>query len=231
MKNSKNKTPKEIFKEEHESLRAKAEMWMKDASNNSMVVATLIAAVVFAAAFTVPGGNQQEKGTPILLRSTSFIVFFISNAIALFSSTASMLFFLSVFVSGYSEEDFGVSVPSKLLLGLATLLISILCMIVAFSAACILMYKSASSFSSLAPVVASALVGIPLTLFSVGQCHELFVDLFVSQYQSRFLFRPSKRRLFLRKTPIDQEWIDRKYEMQVKRKGSKIVEDSRDVEH
>ncbi|XP_059436316.1 ankyrin repeat-containing protein NPR4-like [Corylus avellana] len=217
MKNSEGKTPKDIFKMEHEVLKREAEMWMKDVSNNCMVVATLIAAVVFAATFTVPGGNNQEIGTPIFLRSTWFIVFFISNAIALFSSTSSMLFFLSVFMSRYSEEDFSVSVPSKLLLGLATLLISIVCMIVAFSAACILMYKSASSW---APVIASASVGIPLTLFSMGHCPELFVDLFLSQYQSRFLFRrPYKPRLFLQKTPVDQEWIHRKYEMQVKRKG------------
>ncbi|XP_059436343.1 ankyrin repeat-containing protein NPR4-like [Corylus avellana] len=73
-KNSRGKTPKEIFGEEHKDLQKDGEMWMKNTANNCMVVATLIATVMFAAAFTVPGGSDQTKGTPILLRSTSFMM-------------------------------------------------------------------------------------------------------------------------------------------------------------
>ncbi|XP_059436359.1 ankyrin repeat-containing protein ITN1-like [Corylus avellana] len=72
-KNSNGQTPKEIFIEAHTDLQKDGETWMKDTSNYSMLVATLIATVIFAAAFTVPGGNNQETGTPIFLRSTWFM--------------------------------------------------------------------------------------------------------------------------------------------------------------
>ncbi|XP_059436314.1 ankyrin repeat-containing protein NPR4-like [Corylus avellana] len=228
MKNKDGLTPKELFKKKHKDLQIEAEMWMESTSNNFMVVARLIVAVVFAAVFSVPGSNNQEQGTPILLRNTWFKVFFISDAIALFSSSASILLFLSMFVSRYREEDFLVLVPSKLLLALATLFISIMGMMVAFSAACILMYSRGTSW---APVVLSALAVIPITSFSLVNCKELFVDLMVSSYKSRFLFlQPSKRsRLFSQKMP-NREWINRKYEIQAKRNERENVGGSRNVE-
>jgi len=75
MKNSKGKTPKEIFTETHTNLQKDGEKWMKDTANYCMLVATLIATVIFAAAFTVPGGSNQDTGTPIFLKSKWLTVF------------------------------------------------------------------------------------------------------------------------------------------------------------
>ena len=129
-------TPGDLFTKKHKNLRREGEKWMKDTANYCMIVATLITTVVFATAFTVPGGSSQDTGTPILLKSIWFRVFFISDAIALFSSSSSILIFLSILTSRFTEMDFLVSLPSKLVLGLTTLFISIAGMVAAFSATC-----------------------------------------------------------------------------------------------
>ena len=121
MRDNKNRTPWELFTKEHKKLRREGEKWMKDTVNFYIIVATLITGVVFAAAFTVPGGSNQDTGIPIFLKSIWFRVFFIWDAIALFSSSSSILIFLSILTPRFTEMDFLVSLPSKLVLGLTTL--------------------------------------------------------------------------------------------------------------
>jgi len=191
-RNSNSQTPKEIFIKAHKDLQLDGEKWMKDTANYCMLVATLIATVIFAAIFTVPGGSNQETGTPIFLRRNWFMVFFISDAIALCSSSTSIVIFLSILTSRYTEEDFFKSLPSKLVFGLVTLFISMAGMMVAFSATCFLVYSSVGAW---VPFVVITLVGIPVALF-VRLHHKLWVDTLLSTYKSRFLFRPFKRRLF-----------------------------------
>ncbi|XP_062162204.1 uncharacterized protein LOC133869263 [Alnus glutinosa] len=185
-------TPWESFIGNHQKLKEDGEKWLKDTSNYCMLVATLIATVVFAAAFTVPGGNNQETGTPVFLKSNWFLVFFISDVVALLSSSTSILIFLSILTSRYAEEDFLVSLPARLLFGLTTLFTSIASMVVAFSATCFLVYDSEMSW---VPIVILASAGFPVTLFVVLH-YQLWADIFRSTYSSRFLFRPYKRKLF-----------------------------------
>nr|POE46200.1 ankyrin repeat-containing protein itn1 [Quercus suber] len=158
MKNSNNQTPWELFTKEHENLRVEGEKWMKDTVNFYIVVATLITGVAFAAAFTVPGGSNQETGSPILLRSIWFRVFFLSDAIALLSSSTSILLFLSILSSPFKEIDFLVSLPSKLELGVSALFNSIAGTLVAFIATCFLVFKSEMKWL---PIVIIALAGVP----------------------------------------------------------------------
>ena len=191
-KNLGKKTPKEIFVEAHQDLQKDGEKWMKNTSNHCMLVATLIATVIFAAAFTVPGGNNQETGIPIFFRKKWFMIFFISDVIALCSSLTSIAIFLSILMSRYTEYDFLKSLPSKLLFGLATLFISMVGMMVAFIATFILVYKSASARI---PILVITFACIPIILF--GLLHfKLWVDIFLSTNRSRFLFRPYEHRLF-----------------------------------
>ncbi|XP_028074642.1 ankyrin repeat-containing protein ITN1-like [Camellia sinensis] len=133
-KNSKGKTPRALFTKEHKDLVEKGEAWMKNTASQSMVVATLIATVMFAAAFTVPGGNDNNTGIPMFRKHSSFMVFAISDAIALVTSSTSILMFLSILTSRYAENDFLESLPIKLMIGLTTLFISITTMMVAFGA-------------------------------------------------------------------------------------------------
>ncbi|KAI3934336.1 hypothetical protein MKW92_015720 [Papaver armeniacum] len=139
----KGETADYIFTEEHSDLMKKAEDWMKDTSGSCMIVTALVATVAFAAAFTVPGGNisdtdNTKNGLPVFLGQSSFTVFAIADAFALFSSITSVLMFLSVYTSRYAEIDFLKSLPQKLIIGLATLIISMAAILVAFCASLII---------------------------------------------------------------------------------------------
>ena len=185
-------TPWDLFTEKHKDLRADGEKWMKETVNFYIVVATLISAVVFAAVITVPGGSNQETGTPILLKSIWFRVFFISNAIALLSSSASILIYVSILTSRFTEFDFLVSLPLKWVLGVITLVISIVGMVVAFSATCFLVLESELTWL---PIVIIALAGVLIISFVSQHC-QLWVGIIRSASLFKSLFGQRKNRLF-----------------------------------
>ena len=191
-KNSKNQTPWDLFTTQHENLRRDGEKWMKDTANNCMLVATLITTVVFAAAFTVPGGSHQATGIAIFHKAKWFRVFFISDAIALVSSSSSILMFLSILTSRFAEMDFLWSLPLKLVFGLTTLFISIVGMLVAFSATCFLVFKSEMAWF---PIVIITLAVVAIILF-LWLHLPLCVDIIRSTFFSRSLFRHVKRNSF-----------------------------------
>ncbi|ESR44792.1 hypothetical protein CICLE_v10003296mg [Citrus x clementina] len=163
--NRSNQTPREVFTQEHKDLVKEGEKWMKETASSCSVVAALIITVVFAAAFTVPGGSDS-KGIPNFLHEPSFMIFAISDMLALFSSITSVLMFLGILTSRYAEEDFLVSLPRKLIIGLVTLFFSIASMMVAFGAA---VHISLSHKWNLV-IIPIALVGfVPVTLFALLQ--------------------------------------------------------------
>jgi len=133
-----------------------------------MLVAMLIATVVFAATFIVLGDNDQGKGTPIFLERNWFLVFFISDSIALLSSSTLILIFL---------------------FGLIALFISIVGMVVAFGATCFLVYQHKMTK---VPTVIIVLAAIPISSYVLLH-YEILVDVLSSTYLSRFLFRSHKR--------------------------------------
>ncbi|CAL9000082.1 unnamed protein product [Prunus brigantina] len=102
---------------------------MKNTANSCMLVATIIATVVFSAAFSIPGGIADKIGAPNFVKETAFLIFAISDGVALFSSSTSMLMFLYILTSQYAENDFLKSLPLKLMVGLASLFISMTSMI------------------------------------------------------------------------------------------------------
>ena len=156
---SSNQTPREVFTEEHKDLVKEGEKWMKETASSCSVVAALIITVVFAAAFTVPGGSDS-RGIPNLLHEKYFMIFAISDTLALFSSITSVLMFLGNLT--YAEDDFLVSLPRKLIIGLVTLFFSIASMMVAFVAT---VHISLSHKWNLF-IIPVALVGcVPITLF------------------------------------------------------------------
>ncbi|XP_020535173.1 ankyrin repeat-containing protein At5g02620 isoform X2 [Jatropha curcas] len=185
-------TPREVFLEEHKELRKEGEEWMRNTANSCMVVATLIATVVFASAFTVPGGHGQDNGIPIFLELTTFKVFIVSDAISLVFSVSTVLSFLSILTSRYSIDDFRMSLPTKLILGLSFLFISILAMMIAFIATFFIIFKHGQlKFAYPVAVIAS----VPIFLF-IWQHALLFYQVIRSTFISSLLFRPNKNRLF-----------------------------------
>ncbi|GLU08681.1 hypothetical protein SLE2022_255780 [Rubroshorea leprosula] len=103
---------------------------MKQTAQSYTVVGALIVTIMFAAALTVPGSNNQDTGFPIFLQKRLFMMFVLSEAISLFSACISVLIFLGILTSCYAEEDFLKSLPTKLIIGICTLLISATTMMV-----------------------------------------------------------------------------------------------------
>ncbi|XP_026437341.1 protein ACCELERATED CELL DEATH 6-like isoform X3 [Papaver somniferum] len=182
-RNRKGYTAQFIFTQQHKGLVEKGGEWMKDTSGSCMVVAALIATVAFAAVFTVPGGNisdssSPKNGTPIFLQNTSFMVFATADALALFSSITSVLMFLAIYTSRHAEEDFYKSLPQKLIIGLATLFISMATILVAFGASLFIVLGDRFVWSLIPIALFSC---IPLSLFASLQL-PLFAEMVRSTY-------------------------------------------------
>ncbi|KAL9451720.1 hypothetical protein AB3S75_013315 [Citrus x aurantiifolia] len=188
--NSSNQTAREVFTEEHKELVKEGEKWMKETASSCSVVAALIITVVFAAAFTVPGGSDS-RGIPNILHEPSFMIFAISDILALFSSISSVLMFLGILTSRYAEDDFILSLPRKLIIGLVTLFFSIASMMVAFGAT---VHISLSHKWNLV-LIPIALVGcVPVTLFELLQ-FPLLLDMYSSTYGRSIIIDSSWREL------------------------------------
>ncbi|XP_076916389.1 uncharacterized protein LOC143576084, partial [Bidens hawaiensis] len=191
-KNNAGETPRELFTKKHADLVNKGEQWMKDTASQCMVVATLIATIVFAAAFTLPGGYNQGTGIPFFRKEPALIIFVISDAISLISSSTSILIFLSILTSRYAENDYLASLPNKLMFGIATLFLSIVTMMIAFSASFFVLYDKKVEW---VPITITSLAAMPVILFAILQ-FRLLKDIYYSTYGSRHLFRPKKRILY-----------------------------------
>lgn len=191
-KNEDGKTPRALFTKEHEELRAKGEEWMKKTAESCALVASLIATMVFSAAFQLPGGTNGETGAPILVDRPLFMVFAVCNAISLFSSSTSILMFLSILTSRYAEYDFLRSLPLKLMVGLTMLFFSIATMVAAFTATFFLTFRKGVRWI---PIPIAVLASVPIALFAFQQ-FPLLMDIYRSTYGSWSLFQPSQRKLF-----------------------------------
>ncbi|KAM2015110.1 hypothetical protein FF1_045382 [Malus domestica] len=111
MNNTDRMTARELFTKNHKELVKEGEKSMKVTATSCTVVGALIVTMMFAVAFTIPGGNTQDKG---------------------------YLTFLGMLTSRYSEDDFLKSLPRKMIFGLFTLFFSIAAMMIAFSSALML---------------------------------------------------------------------------------------------
>ncbi|KAK4593447.1 hypothetical protein RGQ29_017523 [Quercus rubra] len=181
-------TPRQLFTKNHADMMSNGEKWMKDTASSCTVVGALIVTIMFAAAFTVPGGNDQNKGFPIFLNEKLFMVFIVSDALSLFSSSTSVLMFLGILTSRYAEEDFLKSLPTKMIIGLSTIFFSIAAMMTAFSAALFLMLCEQSWI--VIPVI--CLASVPVTLFVLMQ-FPLLVDMTILTYRHGIFNRKMER--------------------------------------
>ncbi|KAJ0563891.1 putative ankyrin repeat-containing domain, PGG domain, ankyrin repeat-containing domain superfamily [Helianthus annuus] len=181
-------TPNMVFTMAHKDLVKEGEQWMKTTAESCSITAALIITIVFAAAITVPGGNNQEKGTPLFKKESAFIIFAISDAISLFASSTALLVFLSILTARFAENDFLVSLPRRLFIGLFALLLSTTSMMIAFSATLFLVFCDKKLWM-LVPI--SGLAFIPIASFVTLQ-FPLMVDLFKSTYLP--IFGSNKKR-------------------------------------
>ncbi|XP_073278596.1 uncharacterized protein, partial [Primulina huaijiensis] len=191
--NNDDKTPQMLFSEKHQELKSQGEKWMKDTATSCTIAAALIATVVFAAAFTVPGGLHGDTGVPIFVRKTSFVLFAISDSVSLFTSTTSLLMFLSILTaSRYAEQDFLYVLPKRLCIGLLTLFTSITFMMVAFAAA---IYITLKEKSNLFVVPMTVLACLPVTSFALLQ-FPLLIEVMCCTYGPGIFGKKSDRTLY-----------------------------------
>lgn len=87
---------------------------INNATNSVTVVAVLFATVAFAAIFTVPGGNDNN-GVAVASHAASFKVFFIFNAVALFTSLAVVVVQITLVRGETKAERRVVEVINKLM--------------------------------------------------------------------------------------------------------------------
>ncbi|KAL5568917.1 hypothetical protein UlMin_025492 [Ulmus minor] len=187
LRNADDETPQELFTENHKDLKEKGEKWMKDTAQSCTVPAALIVTIMFAAAFTVPGGLIQDTGRPLLLHDRFFRLFIISDAVSLFSSAISMIMFLGI-LSPYREADFLRSLPTKLMIGLFTLFLSIVAMMICFSAVLLILFDGESWV--IFPIILSS--SLPITLYLFMQFGLLF-EIFKSTYGSSIFEKSHSR--------------------------------------
>ena len=180
MKNDEGYTPYVLFEKSHETLRKEGEEWMRNTAQSSMVVATLIVSIMFSGQPT-----DELKLNPNLL-----LVYSISSAIVLFCSSTSLIMFLSILTSRYSYDDFLVSLPIKLIIGVTSLFISIAAMMVAFCASFSSKYHNHHGF----PLIVVLLVVFTFVpVLFVLLKYRLLVDIVQS---TGFRFQPRQRVLF-----------------------------------
>lgn len=189
--NDNKKTPSMLFSDEHKALAREGERWMKNTAGSSMIVGTLISAVMFTTAFTIPGGNDNKTGLPVLLETQekAFLIFMVSNALSMFTSSTSILMFLGILTARYAQEDFLKSLPTKLVFGLACLFFSIVTMMLSFGAAIYLMLNKQLAWVFYPIVVLST---VPVAFFTLLQ-FPLLVEMINRTYGSGIFGNPKKK--------------------------------------
>ncbi|KAL6184692.1 hypothetical protein ACLB2K_046092 [Fragaria x ananassa] len=175
--NSDGMTPHELFTKNHETLKKEAEDSMKGTASSCTVVGALIVTMMFAAAFTVPGGNNGNTDT-----------------LSLVSSTTSVIIFVGILTSRYAEDDFPKNLPTKMMIGLSTLFISIGTMMIAFSSALIIMLDKEYSWAVIPSIFAAS---IPVASFIWLQ-FSLLIEIIWSTYGQG---------IFDKKLKKDKTWI------------------------
>ncbi|KAL1207480.1 Ankyrin repeat-containing protein ITN1 [Cardamine amara subsp. amara] len=179
--------PRQVFEEAHEPLRKEAEEWMKYTASACSFVAALIATVTFQAIFTVPGGTDDSSGDPLHLTDSRFMIFTIADTLSFFASCTSVLIFLTILTSRYSFDDFLVSLPKKMILGLSIMFFSIAAMLVAFSTALFTMVGK----MPLLVIPVLPLACLPVTLFVMFQ-YPLLKEMISSTYGNNLFKRDTK---------------------------------------
>ncbi|KAG6382280.1 hypothetical protein SASPL_158053 [Salvia splendens] len=181
-KNKKGQTPHELFVAEHKGIRAEGEKFMKQTAKSCMMVTMLIATVVFTTAFTVPGG-YNNSGIPILKNERMFVIFPLSEAVATLSSLTSMLMFLSILISRYSDDDFLKALPIWMVVGVSTLFFSIVAMMALFCS-CLLFFER----GWVATTLLLAFFGCVPLMFVVLK-YRLLMTILRCTYSCTWLFR------------------------------------------
>ncbi|PRQ24768.1 putative ankyrin repeat-containing domain, PGG domain-containing protein [Rosa chinensis] len=183
-------TPRELFTKSHEKLMKDAEDSIKGIATSCTVVGALIVTIMFAVAFTVPGGSDSNTGLPVFMDKKLFKIFIISDVISLVTSTTSVIIFLGILTSRYAEDDFLTFLPTKMMIGLSTLFLSISAMMIAFSSALTIM--TGDKRNSKTFIRNLLLAFLPISSF-IWMQFSFIVEIFISTYGPGIFDKKIKR--------------------------------------
>ncbi|KAK2975372.1 hypothetical protein RJ640_012383 [Escallonia rubra] len=118
LQNVEGKTAEELFKTNHSKLREKAATTIKENNETLMVISTLIVTISFAALFSIPGGFDQNDGSPLFLKmeKQDLQLFITYVGGILFSSLLSLGCLLAIQWSPFHLESFLFVLPALHLL-------------------------------------------------------------------------------------------------------------------
>ncbi|PON78903.1 Transmembrane protein [Trema orientale] len=177
MKNSNGLTPKDVFTTTHAPLLKDGERWMKSTAKSCLMVSILIVVGILVTASRAHYDNERTT--------------FNWEAMALFSSLISTLTFLSILTSGYVEIEFLGSIHVKLIIGLATLFISMTTMLLAFNGGMFLILSYPHRILKGIPTLTLVIGSIPIALFVFLEYRFLSKLLYLS-LSSSFIFQARK---------------------------------------
>ncbi|XP_010105991.2 uncharacterized protein LOC21389432 [Morus notabilis] len=175
-KNSNGLTPQDLFTLEHATMLKDGENWMKSTATSCMLVSLLLTTLVITAAFHAI--NNIKERTPF-----SSDVLNVSESVALVSSSVSTLVFFSILTSNYGKKDFLCLLPLKLIVGVATLFVSMSSMMAAF----IGRFSVSLPRDGLkwVPTLTFMGISIPVALVILVQLYQLLWKLWDSTFVSR----------------------------------------------
>ncbi|KAI3705250.1 hypothetical protein L1987_75484 [Smallanthus sonchifolius] len=124
------------------------------------------------------GGTNGSNGLPIFSERLAFVVFAVSDALALFMPASSMLMFLGILTARYAVQDFLYSLPKRLIIALLSLFLSIIFMMIAFTSILYLVFGDEKRWVL---GLVSSLATIPVLLFAFLQFNPL-LDIISSTY-------------------------------------------------
>ncbi|KAH7514899.1 hypothetical protein FEM48_Zijuj11G0139200 [Ziziphus jujuba var. spinosa] len=186
-------TAPDFFEKSHAYLLQEAQNWLKRTSESCSVIAVLIATVAFTVAYTVPGGFDST-GLPILHHHPFFVVFTITDVLALVSSLTSVVMFISILTSPFRLQDFRKSLPRKLSLAFTFLFLSVAATMMAFSTTVILIVRLQKRWTT---TLIYGVAFVPVTLFALLQ-FPLYVAFMGTAKHSLSIMKKALPRNFLR---------------------------------
>nr|DAD22445.1 TPA_asm: hypothetical protein HUJ06_023908 [Nelumbo nucifera] len=170
--NKEKKTPRMLFDEMHDGLFKQGEEWMKRTADACMVVAVLVASAMLSATLQLPGAARNDTGITIFISEHEYFnSFIISNMISLLFSSASVIAFLSIYISRFSQRDFLEALPRMLSIGLLFLYISIAAMMTNFVSTILMVLRNEIKWAMAPPAFLSM---FPIFVISLRQLPLLF---------------------------------------------------------
>ena len=133
---------------------------------------------MFAITFRIPGGNNGNTSLPMFIDENLFLVFIVLDTTILVSFITTVIIFLGIFTSRYSEDNYLKNLPAEMIIGLFTIFIYITTMMTAFCCGLVIMLQGRYSWVAIPSILVSS---IPVISF-IWMLFPLLVQTFISTY-------------------------------------------------